>query len=289
MNEKKKLKLMFTNAYEKVKIEIDAIRRSGCRGTSCLNWWMNFTNWVCSIFKEPERFLDPSVRWGEDVTGLKRWWNGCFEGDDSWCGLKPKMKAGDGLSKEFEAWWTRQGFRMKIVYVDKRATFCGYWIGCNDGEPSSFACPEIDRALKNAGVSTSPGARAAARDGDLNAAKDLAAAAAMARAADFAGLVPSLSRKYFEYAKAVKRSRDITDREMSMRVTGEEGHTFNEIEASIEAQNSLVTPYEERMNLHLVCSEAKPEEIDAFVLYPWEFERVTDYDAFKASLPVRWR
>lgn len=289
MNEKKKLKLMFTSSYEKVKLEIDAIRRSGCRGTSCLNWWMNFTNWACSIFKEPERFLDPTVRWGEDVTGVMRWWNGCFEGDDSWCALKPKMNEGDDLSKEFEAWWTRQGFRMKIVYVDDRATFCGYWIGCCEGEPSNFACPEIKRALQNAGVSTSSGARVAARDGNLDAARDLAAAAALARAADFAGLVPSISRKYHEYARSVKRSRDIKDREMSMRVAGEDGHTFNEIEASIEAANNLVTPYEEQVNLKLVCSDATPEELDAFTLYPWEFDRVRDYDAFKASLPGKWR
>lgn len=167
-NEKKELKLFFQRKLDKMRIRIDAIRRSGHRGTSCLNWWMNFVNWACSIYKEPERFLDPKVRKGEDVMGVKRWWAGAFEGDDSLCALYPPMMEGDLLDKNFLGWWERQGFRMKIIYADRRATFCGYHIACAYGEPTGFACPELVRALVGAGITTSSTAITAAKAGDVD-------------------------------------------------------------------------------------------------------------------------
>eukprot|EP00972_Heterocapsa_arctica_P056549 8347127-Heterocapsa_arctica.AAC.1 len=40
-----KLKLFYNHKYETMQVTIDAIRRSGHRGTSCLNWWINFVKW----------------------------------------------------------------------------------------------------------------------------------------------------------------------------------------------------------------------------------------------------
>ncbi len=288
-NDAKKLKLFFEKKLDKMRMTIDAIRRSGHRGTSCLNWWENFTHWSCSIFKEPERFLDPTVRKGLDVTGRTRWWMGAFEGDDSLCALYPPMKPGDDLDKEFIGWWERQGFNMKIVYATNRATFCGYHIACNEGEPTGFACPELPRALVGAGVSTSATIIKAAKEGDINTVKDIAAAGALARAADFAGIFPTVSRKFHDYAKSIKRSSEIVDREMSMRVAGEEGHNFTEIEATIESQNLQVTPTEELANLAAVGCQATMKELDTFMVHEWTFEGIGDYDTHRASLPVSWR
>jgi len=286
--EKKELKLFFQKKMDKMRMKIDAIRRSGHRGTSCLNWWMNFVNWTCSIFKEPERFLDPSVRKGIDETGKVRWWNGSFEGDDSLCALYPPMKPGDSMDQYFLGWWNRQGFNMTIVYADDRATFCGYHIACVDGEPTGFSCPELPRALKNAGVSCSSTIIQAAKDGNHGVVRDIAAAGAIARAADFAGLFPTVSRKFYDYAKEIKRSHEVADREMSMRVYGEEGHHFTEIEEYIELQNLAVTPMEELQNLQAVRCPATPEELDTFVLYPWRFENVDNFDEMLTSLPASW-
>lgn len=269
--EKKKLKLFFQKKWDKMRITIDAIRRSGHRGTSCLNWWMNFTNWTCSIFKQPERFLDPTVRKGEDETGRIRWWYGTFEGDDSLCAMFPPMKQNDEMDEIFLGWWNRMGFNMKIVYADSRATFCGYHIACEHGEVSedSFICPELPRALVSGGVSTSPQIRAAAKAGDVKTVRDIAAASALARAADFAGLLPTVSRKYYEYALSVKQSRDVEDREMSMRVMGKEGYKFNDIVDTIESANLAVTPTEEHANLRAIQCQATREELESFVAYPW--------------------
>lgn len=287
--EKRELKIFFTKKLDKMKCKIDAIRRSGHRGTSCLNWWINFVNWSCSIFKQPERFLDPKIRNGLDETGHERWWNGAFEGDDSLCALKPPMKEGDAMDKYFLAWWERQGFNMKIIYADKRATFCGYHIVCKEGEPTGFSCPELPRALVGAGVSTSSTIIQAAKDGNEKVVRDIAAAGALARAADFAGLLPRVSRKFYDYAKSIKCSTEVMDREMSMRVMGEEGHHFSSIEQTIESQNLLVTPTEEFANLQALLCPATWVELDKFTLHPWNFENIGEFETHMASLPMSWR
>ena len=303
--DKQKLKLFFQKKFDKVRITIDAIRRSGHRGTSCLNWWMNFVNWACSIFKQPEAFLNPSTRKGMDETGHMRWWNGNFEGDDSLCGLFPPMCEGDEMSELFAGtsevslpdgskqvkmgWWDRMGFNMKIVYCDRRATFCGYHIACVDGAPTGFACPELPRAMTNAGVSCSASIIAAAKAGDVGTVRDIAAAGAIARAADFAGKLPSVSRKFHNYANHVKRSREIVDREMSMRVFGEEGHTYSAIEESIEQQNAQVTPTEELARLEALLCPATLKELDTFTLHAWTFEGIGAHEEFRDSLPASWR
>jgi len=287
--EKKKLKLFFQKKMDKMRMTIDAIRRSGHRGTSCLNWWENFVNWTCSIFKMPERFLDPAVRRGIDETGQARWWNGTFEGDDSLCAMYPPMRKGDAMDVIFLDWWKRQGFNMKIIYAERRATFCGYHIVCEDGEPTGFACPELARALVGAGVSCSSTIIQAAKDGNVDLVRDIAAAGALARAADFAGLLPTVSRKFHEYAMDVKRSREVVDREMSMRVMGEEGHNFSEIDDMIEAQNLFVTPTEEGKRLEALLCPASWRELDTFKLQAWTFEGIGDYESHLNSLPASWR
>jgi hypothetical protein len=287
--EKKELRLFFKKKADKIRIKIDAIRRSGHRGTSCLNWWINFVCWTCSIFKEPAKFLEPQIRKGLDETGVLRWWNGAFEGDDSLCALSPEMKDGDELSVYFMSFWLRQGFHMKIVYVDTRATFCGYHIACIQGEPSGFICPELPRAMENAGVSVSATIRTAALAGDERVVRDIAAASALARAADFAGILPTVSRKFHEYANDTKWSKEVVDREMSYRVMGEEGHDYTALETMIESQNLYVTPTEEHESLKALNCGATYEELDIFRLYPWSFERVASFDDMLASLPISWR
>ena len=168
-----------------------------------------------------------------------------FEGDDSLCAMYPPMKSGDSMDEIFLGWWKRQGFNMQIIYADTRATFCGYNIASEKCEPTGFACPELPRGLVGSGISCSPTIIQAAKDGNTKLVKDIAAAGALARAADFAGLLPTVSRKFHEYALSVKQSREVVNREMSMRVMGEEGHNFTAIEEMIENQNLQVTPTEE--------------------------------------------
>jgi len=288
--EQKKLRLFFTNKFETMSVTIDAIRRSGHRGTSCLNWWMNFVLWVSSVFKEPERFLDVNVKKGEDLTGVLRWWSGAFEGDDSLCTMKPPMVDGDDLSKVFLTFWADVGFNMKIVFCTTRATFVGWNIGCVEGELTDYRCPELPRALANSGVSVSVGAIDAAKKANRKSANVLAAASALARASDFSGILPSVSEKYLEYAESVSSS-NFEDREMSIRSYGEDGHGADEVRAMIRERNVGVTPQEEGKVLDALGYSATPDEIASFREYVWSMDPhvLTDYASFKESLPPSWR
>jgi hypothetical protein len=288
--EQKTLRLFFKNKMESMSVTIDAIRRSGHRGTSCLNWWMNFTLWVCSVFAEPERFLDPDVRRGKDLTGQMRWWNGCFEGDDSLCTMEPPMESGDALSGMFLDFWRDAGFNMKIVFCTTRATFVGWHIGCTDGELNDHRCPELPRALANSGVSVSPQGVEAGREGKLSVVKVLAAASALARASDFSGILPSVSEKYLAFAESCTTS-NFDDREMSIRSFGEEGYKANDVREKVRTRNMDVTPDQELETLAALGYPATHDEITTFTEHVWSLEPATlvDYDSFRESLPPTWR
>ena len=288
-NDKKELKLFFDGKVEKMRMKINSIRRSGQRGTSCLNWWVNFCNWVCSVMEEPWLFLDPKKRTDKDVTGQKRWWNGCFEGDDSLCAMHPPMIEGDELSKRFLKYWEEMGFNMKIVFAKERAEFCGWHIVCEDGEPTGFAAPDLVRNIKHAGVSVSGEAKRAALDGNMRVLHDCAASKALAYAYNFAGLYPSVSRKFHSYAVKMRRSTEIKDRDMSMICYGEDGHGFTEAEQLIEGLNLAVTPTEELGRLESTGVKASVKELEAFTLYDWDFEQLDDLYGYRASLPEAWR
>jgi hypothetical protein len=288
--EKKTLKLFFKNKFESLATSIDAIRRSGHRGTSCLNWWINYVMWVCSVFKEPERFLDTSVRNGVDLSGRWRWWNGCFEGDDSLCTMCPPLNEDDDLAPIFLKFWESAGFNMKIVFCKDRATFVGWHLGCDDGELNGVRCPELPRALANSGVSVSPEGIKAAKEGNRSAVNVLAAASALARASDFAGILPSVSEKYLEYAESVSQS-DFTDREMSIRAFGEDGFSASAVRQQIRERNVEVSPLEEMTTMARLGYRATNDEVATFREYVWSLDPavLTDYDAFRASLPPAWR
>lgn len=288
--EQKRLRLFFSNKFETISVTIDAIRRSGHRGTSCLNWWINFVMWVSSVFKEPERFLDPDVRKGEDLVGVMRWWNGCFEGDDSLCTMKPPMEEGDALSDVFLKFWKSAGFDMKIVFCDKRATFVGWHLGCTDGELNEVCCPELPRALANSGVSVSTEGIQAAKDANRKTANTLAAASALARASDFSGILPSVSNKYLDFAESLNTA-DFQDREMSIRAFGDDGFGAKAVREQIRERNMGVTPQEEMKIMEVLGYDATHGEIATFQEYVWSMDPhvLTDYDSFRESLPPSWR
>lgn len=288
--EQKTLKLFFSNKFEKMSTTIDAIRRSGHRGTSCLNWWINFTMWTTSVFAEPQRFLDPTIRKGIDLTGHMRWWNGCFEGDDSLCTMDPPMRPDDALSKIFMKYWSDAGFNMKIVYCDTRATFVGWHIGCDKGEINDFRSPELPRALANSGVSVSPSTVQAAKNGDIKMISSLAAASALARAADFSGILPTVSRKYYNFAEACEQA-NFDDREMSYRAFGEEGHDANTVREMILERNAEVSHIDEQETMDKLGYSATLDELMTFTEYIWDLEpaNLVAYEAFKESLPASWR
>jgi hypothetical protein len=178
---------------------------------------------------------------------------------------------------------------MKLVYCDNRATFVGWHIACKDGEIQQDACPELPRALKGSGISCSAAAKKAAREGDEITAKHVGASSCMARAAEFSGILPTVSRKYQNYAMSLVGGEDFQDREMSMRTTGEEGISFLELNKSVDANNALVDLAQEKETLVALGYEVTDEEYDKFVNYPWHWDTKHCYADFNESLPRLWR
>ena len=115
-----KLSITFKKNGEFAKIVLDAIRRSGHRGTSVLNWWCNFVIWHVVIFKDPAGFLDPKKTWGVDHCGVKRWLKSCYEGDDSVLSTSPPINPGDPLYVSLLQRWERFGYNMEIFVRDKK-------------------------------------------------------------------------------------------------------------------------------------------------------------------------
>jgi len=285
-----KLDISYTKNKEYQKITIDAIRRSGHRGTSCLNWWMNFVCWHCAIFEDPELFLDPEHRYGRDVTGVNRWLNSAFEGDDSILVTSPKIEEGRSLHVRILQFWERIGFNMKIEIRKERALFVGYYIGLDDSGPifdekkdEWMMVPEVDRCFSRAGTSCSPSMIEAFKADDRHKCMKLAGAAAMSRAYEFAGLAPTISSKFMQYA--IDCEFEITH-DLKMR-TNQEFDDKNELVEHIRGLNA--TCYIEDkilMSTGFCCTD---QEKNRFVDFTWDYDQLVDWEGFKASLPEAWR
>jgi hypothetical protein len=111
--------------------------------------------------------------------------------------------------------------------------------------------------------------------------RDVAAAAYFARAYDFAGKVPSVSRKCLQYAKEIG---SLGLDEMKFRAEGD----AKDIELTIESRNLAVTDEDELVLLSKMGFSTTPEELEGFKVYPWRWGEI-DFDGFRSSLPASWR
>jgi len=148
----KTLKLFMKTKRAKFRPKIDAIRRSGHRGTSILNWLVNFILWHSSVFKDPACFSNPKCLNGVDLEGKQRWFHAYFEGDDSIVGTDELPAT---LIAEIKAFWTRCGFEMKLVFGKGTAEFTGYIFGVDDHGLTGDHLPDPVRGMRTSGVSTS--------------------------------------------------------------------------------------------------------------------------------------
>jgi len=313
----KELKLFFSKKGDVWKQVISNIRRSGHRGTSVLNWIVNYCMWMCAMFKDPSILMDPSKRWAEDVAGCRRWMFLACEGDDSAAGTSPKLpqvtdeELAEAARGEIEPaakaaaaregvtvgsalcmlqallFWKRAGFNMKIFCREKVALFVGVELGVDASGMTGKWCPELKRALGN-GVACSPALLKAVKDGDMKTVHDIAAATALARAADFAGRVPTLSRKYLEYADSLS-TREFKDDEMSYRACGETGMTTNAVRDMVETRNARCSPDDQAELLAALGLTATDDELAKFESYAWDIDCVDQHDAFRDALPSAWR
>lgn len=284
-----KLKLTYSKNKEYKTFIINAIRRSGHRGTSVLNWWVNFVLWHCAVFKHPEEFLDPTHRWGVDVTGTDRWMNSAFEGDDSFLVTAPRIDEGKELHKAILQFWERVGFVMKIHLRKKKALFVGYSIGLDQYGPKIdkkgrfYMIPEIDRCFSRSGVSTSPAMIQAFKAEKREDLLKLSGAAAMSRAYEFAGLSPTISAKYLNLA--MENGFEWTH-DLKMR-TNREFDSDSSLVSEIRRLNGLCDY--ERDILEATGFGCSEHELAQFEDRIWAYDLFKDWEGFRASLPESWR
>jgi hypothetical protein len=284
------LKVSYTKNKEFKQIVIKAIRRSGHRGTSCLNWWINFTCWHCAIFEEPWHFLAPTHRYGVDVTNANRWLNSAFEGDDSFLVTSPKIEPGKELHTRILQFWERIGFNMKIELRKERALFVGYYMALDESGPKFdeakdkwYMTPEIDRCFSRAGTSCSPSMIEAFKAGDRTKLRRLAGSAALSRAYEFAGLIPTVSNKFLKYA--IECDFEMTH-DLKMR-TNEEFDDKGELVEHILALNGK---QDSESDILLATGFwASDSELNKFVDLLWDYDLLMDWERFRDSLPESWR
>jgi 8-oxo-dGTP pyrophosphatase MutT (NUDIX family) len=295
-----KLMLEWKKNAQYNKLKIDAIRRSGHRGTSTLNWLINFICWHCALFSDPEVFLDPMARRGTDVMGMVRWCNSCFEGDDSILATFPTITAEDPVFKAVLRNWDNMGFNMEIVIREKFALFTGWRFEIDENGTTGIMMPEVARAMGRAGVSASPTMVKAIKECDRAKAVGVSRAAALARASDFKGLAPTVSGKYLNYyLTTADQAEACFEREHMIRITGnvdvEQEINTQEIVREIQMANAnsddLATGNEdgETRRLKATGYAWTYAEKCAFQEYDWAYEKLADFEGFAASLPASFK
>lgn len=146
------LKLFMKTKRSTYRPKIDAIRRSGHRGTSILNWLVNFILWHSSVFKDPGCFANPRCMNGVDSEGKQRWFHAFFEGDDSIVGTDELPAP---LIAKIKSFWTRCGFEMKLIFGKSTAEFTGFIFGVDELGLTGDHLPDPVRGMRTSGVSAS--------------------------------------------------------------------------------------------------------------------------------------
>lgn len=142
----------------KVKVNIDAIRQSGHRGTSAFNYLVNLICWLCVISDEPEKLIlkDKKHRLASWYISPRdgKWYTlfYAFEGDDSALSTTEDLNA---HRDAIELAWKEMGFRMKLVFVKDKLTFTGFDFQVDEKGPTGFFIPEIARNIASSSWSCS--------------------------------------------------------------------------------------------------------------------------------------
>ena len=168
-----------------------------------------------------------------------------FEGDDSLTRTCPPLgpPEDDTNTVYFLEFWKRCGFNMKIrncgLRPDTRklAEFIGTHFVLDDNmDLDGDWLPDLPRNLRNF-VSSSPQMIQAFEQGQWHLVRQIAAAANLSRAIDYAGKAPMLSQKYLAYANSIS-CEDFVNDDMSMLATGDTGATAATVRMMIHQYNS---------------------------------------------------
>jgi hypothetical protein len=286
------------------KVCIDSIRRSGHRGTSCLNWFVNKCCWTYALYgRSAPAALDLAKgnmpraltdRWGKTRRTMA-----AFEGDDSILATSPRLT--DSEVAECEATWKRLGFDMKIFIRNRGGKGSATFVGCEMavdafGLQDMFA-PEIPRFFRG-GASVSKEAVEAWKRGDDDTVSSVAAMSLLGKAAAFARSVPTLAIKMIEMAEATMPTSkfcDDIDHETSMMVYGACVEDIRDI-VPVSFQDILANVYmqlgsidDEKRYLSAIGRMYDDEEHTRFLARDWSVDTLRDWAGLREALPQSWR
>lgn len=183
---------------------IRAIRRSGCRGTSCLNFLANMVCWSWVIGgADAVKLIRPQGCKVHCVDGYVRFVKFCFEGDDSivsfYCYIEER-----NMTEEFRtmmgARWVKLGHRPKLFWrrPGEVAEFTGWHFKVQaEGIDANNAAPDLFRNLTNMAFSINPVAINAAAAGDMRGLMRAVAPGIIARLYPLASRLPQFCRALY--------------------------------------------------------------------------------------------
>lgn len=294
-----KLRLAVKNVAKRTTVvtTIDAIRRSGQRGTSCLNWWVNFTLWHTCVFgMKAGFFVNRTTKSSVDRWGEHRDWLTVFEGDDSGINTRAKTRL---MAREAEVQeiWRRYGFNMKIIDATAkgRATIVGWEFEVTEHGMSGNMAPELVRTVTNAGLTTSPKARTGAQEGVSEDVSCVGASAYTARAV-MCAMYPTLSEHFARIAEAHLRKMEgypLMDREEQYQVFGDFNPAANRgLKDMIAHSRALCLSVSPAQELDLLRRLQHPTTLDELtVLQRLDGDHLLSMsvDEYRGVLPRAWR
>jgi len=224
-------------------LDVRAIRRSGDRGTSVLNYVMNLVVWLTILSEDaPKLLANPATRnHVSRLSGKRVWMNYGFEGDDSVLSTDDDLKKYEARIRED---WQSLGFHMKLDFrvSDEALTFVGYIALCNKHGPrDDIIMPELLRNIASSAWTCSH--LAATRKGCTQ----IGAEAYASRATAFLETAKPIGRLFRGYALGHHKNGaclSTDSRELQMQHTGkyDEHLSFNLGEMMQDAEdNSLWT------------------------------------------------
>jgi hypothetical protein len=190
--------------------EIPAIRRTGHKGTSVLNFLINLVFTACAIGRNPEEAVDLVDSWRTNSGQVRAF----FEGDDGIFGT-PSSLWNAGRAQDFLSFWERAGFVMKIVTSREgsaAAEFCGWKFGTDAfGIIPEERCPDIKRCIGHASWQHGPELMAAFRQGDDKRVRALAAGSYISYAALFAGRCTPMATYFLTLADTLSSEAEFSE------------------------------------------------------------------------------
>lgn len=178
---------------KRCKESISAIRRSGHRGTSILNWILNLFCWSWVVAgAECKHFVKPGSKKFNDLFGVARDYLIWLEGDDSLLRLGGRCLTQIEV-EELSRRWTKLGHRPKLYQRQKGdvAEYCGWKAVVDEaGMVPGTEVPDVPRLLRNLFRSTS---KDAVRLAKTEGWRPIVAASLVSRIAGIAYRVPSIA------------------------------------------------------------------------------------------------